>query len=94
MFPAAPANDFGGSIRIPAFWLRSRRPQASRGRVPRLNQSWLGAIVDVAVTRTVATPRVLDALSPDPLSWYNAARPAAAPSDMRSAPTPAGCGSG
>jgi amidase len=52
----------------------------SRSRVPRLNQSWLGAIVEGAVTRTVGdAAAILDVLStPDALSWYNAP-PAARP---------------
>jgi len=45
--------------------------------VPRLAQSWLGAVVEGVVSRTVAdTAAVLDAISePDPLSWYNAPAP-------------------
>ncbi len=78
MFPAAHANDGGGSIRIPASCCGLVGLKPSRGRVPRLNQSWLGAVVEGAVTRTVAdAAAILDVLStPDPHSWYNA--PAAA----------------
>jgi amidase len=78
MFPAAHANDGGGSIRIPASCCGLVGLKPSRGRVPRLSQSWLGAVVEGAVTRTVAdAAAILDVLStPDQLSWYNA--PAAA----------------
>jgi amidase len=78
MFPAAHANDGGGSIRIPASCCGLVGLKPSRGRVPRLSQSWLGAVVEGAVTRTVAdAAAILDVLSrPDPLAWYNA--PAAA----------------
>src|SRR2546430_631542 len=74
MFPAAHANDGGGSIRIPAACCGLVGLKPSRGRVPRLSQSWLGAVVEGAVTRTVAdAAAILDVLSgPDPLSWYNA----------------------
>jgi len=80
MVPVAHANDGGGSIRIPASCCGLVGLKPSRGRVPRLNQSWLGAIVEGAVTRTVAdAAAILDVLSaPDPLSWYNAP-PAARP---------------
>src|SRR5437588_146107 len=49
----------------------------SRGRVPRLAQSWLGAVVEGVLTRTVADAAVvLDAISwPDPQAWYNAPAP-------------------
>ncbi len=78
MFPAAHANDGGGSIRIPASCCGLVGFKPSRGRVPRLSQSWLGAVVEGAVTRSVAdAAAILDVLStPDPHSWYNA--PAAA----------------
>src|SRR5207253_1505859 len=74
MFPAAHANDGGGSIRIPAACCGLVGLKPSRGRVPRLSQSWLGAVVEGAVTHTVAdAAAMLDAIStPDPLSWYNA----------------------
>ena len=77
MFPLAHANDGGGSIRIPASCCGLVGLKASRGRVPRLSQSWLGAVVEGAVTRTVAdSAAVLDVISgPDSLSWYNAPVP-------------------
>jgi amidase len=45
--------------------------------VPRLAQSWLGAVVEGVVARTVADAAVvLDAIArPDPLAWYNAPAP-------------------
>jgi amidase len=74
MFPAAHANDGGGSIRIPAACCGLVGLKPSRGRVPRINQSWLGAVVEGTVTRTVAdAAAILDVLSvPDPGAWYNA----------------------
>ncbi|MFL5824568.1 MAG: amidase [Solirubrobacteraceae bacterium] len=77
MFPVAHANDGGGSIRIPASCCGLVGLKPSRGRTPRLNQSWLGAVVEGAVTRTVAdTAAILDQISgPDRYSWYNAPAP-------------------
>jgi amidase len=78
MFPIAHANDGGGSIRIPAAYCGLVGLKPSRGRVPRLAQSWLGAVVEGVVSRTVADSAVvLDAISgPDPAAWYNAPAPA------------------
>jgi amidase len=77
MFAIAHANDGGGSIRIPASYTGLVGLKASRGRVPRAAQSWMGAVVEGALTRTVAdSAAVLDVIAePDPLAWYNAPAP-------------------
>ncbi len=77
MFPIAHANDGGGSIRIPAAYCGLVGLKPSRGRVPRLAQSWLGAVVEGVVSHTVADSAVvLDAIAHfDPLAWYNAPAP-------------------
>src|SRR3954451_13210259 len=77
MFPVAHATDGGGSIRIPAACCGLVALKPSRGRVPRVAQSWLGGVVEGAVTHTVAdTAAILDVLSgPDRDAWYNAPEP-------------------
>ncbi|MGH2864749.1 MAG: amidase [Solirubrobacteraceae bacterium] len=77
MFPIAHANDGGGSIRIPASYCGLVGLKPSRGRVPRMAQGWLGAVVEGVVARTVAdAAAVLDATAHvDPLAWYNAPAP-------------------
>jgi len=74
MFPAAHANDGGGSIRIPASCCGLVGLKTSRARIPRQNQTWMGGVVEGVVTRTVAdTAAILDVMvGPDPRSWNNA----------------------
>src|SRR5438270_7035287 len=78
MFPIAHANDGGGSIRIPASYCGLVGLKPSRGRVPRLAQSWLGAVVEGVVSRTVGDAAVvLDAIVYQHAdAWYYAPAPA------------------
>jgi amidase len=77
MFPIAHANVGGGSIRIPAAYCGLVGLKSCRGRIPRRAQTWMGAVIEGAVTRTMAdTAAVLDAAAEfDPLAWYNAPTP-------------------
>jgi amidase len=77
MFPIAHANDGGGSIRIPAAYTGLVGLKSSRGRIPRRAQTWMGAVVEGAITRTMADAAAsLDAMAgPDPLAWFNAPEP-------------------
>src|SRR5262249_2598575 len=51
--------------------------KSSRGRIPRRAQTWMGAVVEGAITRTMADAATsLDAMAgPDPLAWFNAPAP-------------------
>jgi len=73
MFPIAHANDGGGSIRIPAAYCGLVGLKASRARVPRRFQSWMGGVVEGVLVRTVAEAATLLDITtgPDPLAWNN-----------------------
>jgi amidase len=77
MFPLAHGNDGGGSIRIPASCCGLVGLKVSRGRIPKLVNSWEGGAVEGVLTRDVAdTAALLDlTCGPDRGAWYNAPPP-------------------
>jgi amidase len=77
MFSVAHGNDGGGSIRIPASCCGLVGLKVSRGRIPRLVNSWEGGSVEGVLTHDVAdTAAILDVTcGPDRGQWYNAPSP-------------------
>ena len=78
MFPIAHGTDGGGSLRIPSAYCGLVGLKSSRGRIPRRAQTWMGAVVEGVITRTVAdAATTLDfTAGPDRLAWNNAIPPA------------------